>query len=128
MRKVVIALVLLLVGLVVGFVPQYMKARRFELATQVCDSRLQLADLRRLSALTYVAATQLNYGTASEYAKQLFDQAQNLANASSDPTTHSLATDVLASRDKITTDLAKGNAQVVSELQPLVLEVHGARQ
>src|SRR5581483_3836775 len=127
MRKLVIGLVLLLAGLVVGFVPQHMKARHFELQANVCDSRLQLAEVRRLSALTYVAATQLNYGTASDYAKQLFDRAQDLANTSSDATVRSNVTDVLASRDKVTTDLAKGNSQVVSELQPLLVEVQGGK-
>jgi hypothetical protein len=33
---------------------------------------------------------------------------------------------VLSSRDKITADLAKGDPQVVSDLQPILLAVEGA--
>ena len=126
MRRLVIGLALLVVGWIIGFIPQYMKARHFELQAGVCDTRLQLAEIRRLSALTYVSATQLNYGTAADYAKQMFTQAQNLAGNTSDPSTRNLATNLLSARDKVTADLSKADAQVVSELQPIVLEVQGA--
>lgn len=126
MRKLVIGLVLFIVGLLVGFVPQYMKARHFEWQANFCNDSLRLAGIRRAAALTYVSATQLNYGTASGYANQLFEQAQQLSASNSDPAVHSMLVDVLSARDKITTDLSKGNAQVVGELQPIVLEIQGA--
>jgi hypothetical protein len=37
-----------------------------------------------------------------------------------------MLSDVISSRDKITTDLAKGDPQVVSDLQPILLAVEGA--
>lgn len=126
MRKVAIGLALLVVGWIVGFIPQYMKARHFELQAGVCDTRLQLAEVRRFAALTYVSATQLNYGTATEYAKQMFAQAQNLSGNTSDPSVRAVATSLLSARDKVTSDLSKADAQVVGELQPIVLEVQGA--
>jgi hypothetical protein len=68
----------------------------------------------------------LNYGTASGYANQFFEQARRLAATTSDVSGRSMLSDVLSSRDKITTDLAKGDPQVVSDLQPILLAVEGA--
>jgi hypothetical protein len=126
MKKLIIGLVLFIAGLLIGFIPQYRKARHFEWQANFCNSRLQLAELRRLAGLTYVSATQLNYGNAAGYANQFFQQAQQVSAANSDPAIHSMLTDVLSARDQIVADLAKGNAQAVSELQPIVLEVEGA--
>lgn len=126
MRRLVLWLVLFLAGLLTGFIPQHLKARHFEWQANFCNSSLELAQIRRSAALTYLSATQLNYGTATGYANQLFDQAQQLAGTTSDTVVRSMLSDVLSSKDKITTDLSKGNAQAVTELQPIVLEVEGA--
>jgi len=126
MRNATFLLVLFLAGLLVGFIPQYLKARDLKRQVDVCNAAYQLAEVRRSAALTYVAATQLNYGTASVYAHRFFDQVRQLAGTTSDPSGRSMLSDVLASRDKITTDLAKGDPQVVNELQPILLEVEGA--
>lgn len=127
MRRLMLMLVLFVAGLLIGFVPQYQKAHHFEWQAGYCNSQLQLAQIRRAGALTYLSATQLNYGTATQYAKELFDEAQQL-NSSSDTAARSLAADILGARDKITTDLAKGNSQVVTELQPLLVELEGANK
>lgn len=71
----------------------------------------------------YVSATQLNYGLASEYANQFFSQVQQLAGSTRDAGVRSVLSDILSSRDKIVADLAKGNSEVVSELQPILLKV-----
>jgi hypothetical protein len=79
-----------------------------------------------LAALTYVTATQLNYGTASGYANQFFAQVSHLTASTSDVAGRSMLSSVLASRDKITADLAKGDQQVISDMQPILLAVEGA--
>jgi len=126
MRSLFVWLLLFLAGLLVGFVPQYLKARDLKRQVDVCNAAYQLAEVRRSAAVTYVAATQLNYGTATTYAHRFFDQVRQLAGTISDPSGRSMLSDVLSSRDKITTDLAKGDPQVVNELQPILMEVEGA--
>jgi hypothetical protein len=126
MRNLTLWLVLFLAGLLVGFIPQYIKARDLKRQVNVCNAAYQLAEVRRSAALTYVSATQLNYGTASVYANRFFDQVRQLAATTSDSSGRSMLSDVLASRDKITADLAKGDPQVVIDLQPILLEVEGA--
>ena len=126
MRSVRLWLLLFVAGLLIGFVPQYLKARDLKRQVNVCNAAYQLAEVRRLAALTYVTATQLNYGTASGYANQFFEQVRHVSASTSDVSGRSMLSDVLSSRGKITADLAKGDPQVVSDLQPILLAVEGA--
>jgi hypothetical protein len=126
MRTIVFWLVLFVAGLLIGFIPQYVKARDLKRQVNVCNGAFQLAEVRRSATLTYVSATQLNYGTAAKYANQFFDQVRQLAATTSDSSGRAMLADVLSARDKIMNDLSKADPQVVSELQPILLEVEGA--
>ena len=126
MRALRFWLLLFVAGLLIGFIPQYLKARDLRRQINVCNAAYQLAEVRRTAALTYVSATQLNYGTASGYARQFFDQVRQLAAATSDATGRSMLSDILSSRNKIETDLTKADPQVVNDLQPILLEIEGA--
>ena len=126
MRSMRFWLVLFVAGLLAGFIPQYLKARDLKRQLNVCNAAYQLAQVRRSAALMYVAATQLNYGTASGYANQFFEQVRRLQASTSDDSGRSMLSSVLSSRDKITADLAKGDQQVISDLQPILLAVEGA--
>lgn len=127
MRKFLVWVILLVIGFLLGFIPQYVKAHSLTQQVNGCEADLQLAQVRQYGALTYVTATQLNYGTASGYAQQFFEQAQKLAGSTQDAGVRSLVNDVLSSRDKITGDLAKGDAAVVGELQPILLKLEQAK-
>ena len=126
MKTIVFWLVIFVAGLLIGFVPQYVKARDLKRQVNVCNSAYQLAQAQRYATLAYVSATQLNYGTAAQYANQFFDQVHQIATTNSDSSGRTMLTDVLSARDKIMNDLSKGNPQVVTELQPIVLEIEGA--
>ena|SRR5438270_4293060 len=126
MRSIVFWLILFLAGLLIGFIPQYLKARDLKRQVTVCNAAFQLAEARRSAALMYLSATQLNYGTAAGYGTQFFNQVRQLAATTSDTAGRSMLTDVLSARDKVMNDLSKGDAQVVSELQPIVQEIEGA--
>ncbi len=123
MRKLLLWVILLVIGFLLGFVPQYLKAQRLQDQANRCEASLNLAQVRQFGALTYIAATQLNYGTASGYAQQFFEQAQKLAASTTDPAVRNTLNGVLSARDKITTDLAKGDNAVVGELQPILLNL-----
>jgi hypothetical protein len=126
-RKLLFWLILLIVGFLVGFVPQYSRSREMAqtnsaLTDQVraCSSAEQFSRIRNAAAMMYLAATQKNYGIASGYATQMFDEAQSLAGNTQDEGIRNLLRDVLGQRDQITADLAKGNDAVVSEMQPVL--------
>ena len=127
MRKMVTWLIVFGAGLLLGFVPQYWKAYSLNKELSSCASREDLARVRQSAALTYVSATQLNYGVASGYAQSFFADAQKLQGSTTDASVKDLLVQTLALRDKITSDLAKGDAAAVAELQPLVLKLEAGQ-
>ncbi len=129
-NKFVLGLILLMVGFLLGFIPQYSRSRQLQQKVsaqsgqiEMCRSAEQLSQLRDTAALMYLEATQKNYGTSGEHAGRFFDQAQRLANSTQDEALRNLLREILATRDQVTADLAKGNAAVVSEMQPVLSRV-----
>ena len=127
MRKVLTWVIVFVIGFLIGFVPQYWKAHGLREDLSSCTAKADLAKVQQSAALTYVAATQLNYGVASGYAQTFFANAQSLQGSTSDASLKDVLSQVLAARDKITGDLAKGSADVVGELQPLMLKLEQAQ-
>jgi hypothetical protein len=126
-RKFVLWSVLLIVGFLIGFIPQYTKLRQVQQKLsnstsqlRSCQSSDQLSQLRDTATMMYLEAVQKNYGKAGEYSKEVFDQAQRIVNSTEDPALRNLLRDILATRDQITADLAKGDATSLLEIQPVV--------
>jgi hypothetical protein len=122
--KLVLWFLLLLAGFLVGFILQYSRLHRVqqELSASTkqlgsCQSSQQLAQLRDTATMMYLEAVQKNYGKAGEYSKEVFDQAQQIANSTEDSALGNLLRDTLATRDQVTANLAKGDAAALSETQ-----------
>jgi hypothetical protein len=126
-NKLILWLVLLLVGFLVGFVPQYTKAQRarseLESVKQqlsVCQLGNRLSQLRDSAALMYLEATRKNYGLAGEYATRFFEEAHQVAEQTSDPGLRAQLQDLLTSRDEALGKLAQGDAGILPQLQTLL--------
>ena len=126
-RKLVLWFVLLIAGFLTGFILQYASLRRTQQQLSVsadqlrsCQSRERLSQLRDTGTMMYLEALQKNYGKAGEYSKELFDHAQTLVGSAEDPALRDLLRDILATRDQITADLAKGDAAALLEIQPVL--------
>ena len=122
--KLVLWFLLLLAGFLVGFILQYSRLHRVqqELSASTkqlgsCQSSQQLAQLRDTATMMYLEVVQKNYGKAGEYSREVFDQAQQIANSTEDSALRNLLRDTLATRDQVTADLAKGDASALSETQ-----------
>ena len=122
--KLVLWFLLVLAGFLVGFILQYSRLHRVqqELSASTkqlgsCQSSQQLAQLRDTATMMYLEAVQKNYGKAGEYSKEVFDQAQQIANSTEDSALGNLLRDTLATRDQVTADLAKGDAAALPEIQ-----------
>lgn len=122
-NNLILWLCLFVVGFLMGFVPQYSRARRFEQEVATSTAQLETFQLRDAATLMYLEATQRNYGISGDDASRFFDQAQRLASSTQDAALHNVLLEILQLRDQITSDLAKGNAAVVSEMPPLLLKV-----
>jgi len=123
-HKLVLWFVLLLAGFLVGFILEYPRLHRVqqELSAstkqfEACQSSQQLAQLRDTATMMYLEVVQKNYGKAGEYSREVFDQAQQIANSTEDSALRNLLRDTLATRDQVTADLAKGDAAALSETQ-----------
>src|SRR2546423_15518130 len=107
MRTLTVWLVLFLAGLLVGFIPQYLKVRDLKRQGKVCNAAYQLGEARRAAALAYVSASYLNYGNATTYGCAFFEQVRQLAATTSGVSGHSMLTVVLSSSTQSMAGLGK---------------------
>ena len=126
-QKLVLWFLLVLTGLLIGFILQYSRLQRIQddmsASTKQlgsCKSSQQLAQLRDTTTMMYLEVVQKNYGKAGEYSGEVFDQAQQIAGSTEDPALRNLLREVLVTRDQITADLAKGDPAALSEIQRLL--------
>jgi hypothetical protein len=118
-NKIIVAAIAVIAVFLLGFVPQYAKANRLE--TELRQSRQENAgtQLRDLIGLAYVQANEKNFGLAAETCSRFFGRAREMASESQDVTIRKTLEDLLALRDKVTAELAKGDAAVMGDLQEL---------
>jgi hypothetical protein len=126
-KAIVIAVALVAVFLL-GFVPQYIKANRLDSELRRSREAYAGADLRDLIGLAYLQANQKNYGLATETSVRFFSRAAENANQTQDATRRKAIEDLLAPRDRITAELAKGDAAVIGDLQDLFIKTRAATQ
>jgi hypothetical protein len=123
-HKLILWFLLLLAGFLLGFILQYFSLQRIQqklsASTQQlgsCQSSQQLSQLRDAATMMYLEVVQKNYGKAGEYSREVFDQAQQIASSTEDAALRNSLRDTLATRDRVTADLAKGDAAALSEVQ-----------
>ena len=129
-HKLVLWFLLLVSGFLIGFILQYSRSQRVQEQLSAstkqlgsCQSSQQLSQLRDTATMMYLEAVQKNYGKSGEYSREFFDQAQRIVSSTENPALRNLLHDILATRDQITADLAKGDAAALSEIQPVLSEL-----
>jgi hypothetical protein len=118
-NRIIVVIILLIIVFLAGFVPQYIKVKRLENDLSVARQENALAQLRDLASLAFVQASQKNYGLAAGTTKQFFSRAREVANQAPDANGRKALEDLLASQDKITAELAKGDQEALVDLQVL---------
>jgi hypothetical protein len=125
-NKTIVAAIALLAVFLIGFVPSYVKANRLEDELRQSRQESAGAELRDLIGLAYVQANQKNYGLATETSSRFFNRAREVANQAPDASRRKALEDLLSPRDRITAELAKGDAAVVGDLQQLFVQTRQA--
>ena len=128
MQNKLVAAIALVAVFLVGFVPQYLKASRLDKELRQSRQENAGAQLRDLIGLAYIQANQKNYGLAAETTSRFFSRARELADQTKDASSRKALEDLLVLRDKITAELAKGDAAVVGDLQELFSKTRQATQ
>ena len=97
-NKLFLWLILLIVGFLAGFSPEYLQSHGLQQNASALNGQLeacrfaeQLSQLRATATLIYLELTQKNYGTSGDYAGRFFDQAQRLANDTQDEALRNLS-------------------------------------
>ena len=125
-KRLLVEGILVLAAFLLGFVPQYVKAR--QLQGQLDNARHELADthLRDLSALAYVQAVQKNYGLAAETSGRFFTRVRQAANEAGNDTRKAALEGLMAPHDRVMEELAKADPGVVTDLGDLYLKTRRA--
>ena len=125
-NKVIGAAIAVVAVFLIGFLPEYVKASRLENKLRQSRQESAGAQLRDLIGLAYVQASQKNFGLAAETSSRFFGRAREMANQSQDADGRKALEDLLALRDKVTAELAKGEPAVIGDLQELFVKTRQA--
>jgi hypothetical protein len=112
----------MVVVFLLGFLPQFVKAKRLENELRVEKQQNTLAQLRDLVGLAYLQTTQKNYGLAAGTSTRFFSRVEELVNQTGDDRFRKSLQDLLSFRDRITAELAKADPAAVGDLQNLFLK------
>jgi hypothetical protein len=118
-NRIIVIIFLLIIVFLASFVPQYMRVKRLENDLSVARQENALAQLRELAGLAFVQASQKNYGLAAGTSKQFFSLTREVANRAPDANRRKALEDLLASQERITAELAKGDPEALGDLQVL---------
>jgi hypothetical protein len=112
--------VLFVAGFLLGFIPEYQKASK--LAAQLETARLEskLREIRELASLSYMDASRMNYGSATEDSERMFGLAREVANDTKDDGLRASLKGLSTFRDTVKGKLSAADASVLEPLQQIV--------
>jgi hypothetical protein len=116
----IVGAVLFVVGFLLGFIPEYQRASN--LAKQLETARLEskLREIRELASLSYIDASKMNYGSATEDSERMFGLAREVANDTTDDGLRSSLNGLSTFRDTVMGKLKAADASVLEPLQQIV--------
>ena len=118
--------VLAIVAFLAGFLPSYTKGRRLENDLRQAQQENRMAQLRDLAGMAYLQASQKNYGLAAATSARFFERTREVTAQTPQSAARTALQDLLSGQDKITSDLAKGDPEVLNSLQTLFVKTRQA--
>jgi hypothetical protein len=129
-NKIIVGAVLVIVGLLIGFVPQYSKllAAHHEIDNlkqqlDVSKRAEAINSFRNRAALLYTETTQNNFTVAFDMASKYFTDLRGFTDQTTDATLKQELGNVLSSRDAIIGGLAKADPAISVQIQELFLKL-----
>ena len=125
--------ILLLGGFLLGFVPEYRKNRELaallenpQKTIEAQKLQLELAEVRDDAGLMYLEVSRQNYGLARDHATAYYNKLNDLIGQSHDENLKKSLTELLASRDSLSTNLATATPNSLTVAQPIVVRTFEA--
>ncbi len=129
-NKLIIGTALLIVGLVLGFLPQYRQLAAARQETEVLRQQLAVSKrsdtlnaFRNRAALLYVETTRSNFTVALDLGSRYFTDLQAFSSQTADSALKQELSEILLSRDAIIAGLAKPDPAVAQQIQELFLKL-----
>lgn len=125
--KLIAVTILLTVVFLLGFVPQYQRARALQRDANSDQERLaslqgklKLSELRDLMGLVYLETSLKNYGVARQHSTEFFTKARQIASGPGDPSVKAVLQDILPQRDLLTAGLAEGQPTIRTNIEEIL--------
>jgi hypothetical protein len=125
-NKIIVAGVVLAGVFLAGFLPQYAKVKRLDNELRGARQENSMAQLRSLVGLAFFQASQKNYGLAADTSARFFNRTREAIDRTPDSSGRKPLENLLAFRDRITAELARGDPGVLNDMQALFVETHQA--
>ncbi len=125
-NTIILVAILLIVCFLAGFLPAYVKVLGLEKELRAAQQENNALQLRDISSLLYLQAIQKDFGLAADTSTRFFDRVQAVAGRTSDTGDKALLEAILVQRDRITSELARGSPEAMSELHTLVVSTRAA--
>ena len=130
--KLIATALVLAVAFLLGFVPQYQRARALQREADLDHERLaslqgklKLADLRDLMGLVYLETSLKNYGVARQHSTEFFTKASQIVSGPGDPSVKAVLRDILPQRDLLTAGLAEGEPTIRTNIEEILSRLYG---
>jgi hypothetical protein len=112
--------VLFLAGFLLGFIPEYQKASKLAMQLETARLESKLKEIRELASLSYIDASRMNYGSATEDSERMFGLAREVANDTKDDGLRSSLNGLSTFRPTVNGKLSAADASVLEPLQQIV--------
>lgn len=112
--------VLFLAGFLLGFIPEYQEASKLAMQLETARLESKLREIRELASLSYMDASRMNYGSATEDSERMFGLAREVANDTKDDGLRSSLNGLSTFRDTVKGKLSAADASVLEPLQQIV--------
>ena len=120
----------LLIGFLVGFVPQYRGASSLRRELHDRDERIlslergaSLSRARDTASRMYLEVTRRNYGIAGQHSSTFFDQIRTMLSGAP-PEVRGALEKLLSERDAVTAGIAKSDPAVIGVVQHILDELY----
>jgi hypothetical protein len=118
-KSFIVWLVLLVAAFLAGYVPEYVRASRLQATLDETTRQYDGLYLRDLAGQAYMQAVEKNYGLAARTAARYFDRVRQMqANTRAEQWKRTYG-DLLGMRDKVMSQLDRGDPAVLNDLQTL---------
>ena len=117
MKQVLISGGAIILIFLAGFVPEHLRANRFEKLMQDTKIQTEFCRVRDLGGLTFLQTSLKNYGLAARYSTEFFDTAKALAASTESAELRDTLQAVLSKRDIVTAQLARGDQAAYDSVQ-----------